>query len=256
MSFDISHVLNEWPYQPGDIQVRRFKGKDGCEKIQLRVDVGLLQMNGQGRPDGKRPFGHESLLEHHQARLERHRKANGGEEAGFKLTAEDCAKLQQEAIQYYHRYICLFQLKDFAGVIRDTERNLEVFRFVKKHADSDELAWMLQQFTPQLLMMQVRAQGALALEDKNYVDALDLIKAGLEEIREFYRQQARQDLVEHGSEISFLENWLQEIQAKRPLSEKEKLELALNEAVGREDYEKAAEVRDALRNLKQSSSSS
>jgi len=256
MSFDISHVLNEWPYQPGDIQVRRFKGKDGCEKIQLRVDVGLLQMNGQGRPDGKRPFGHESLLEHHQARLERHRKAHGGEEAGFKLTAEDCAKLQQEAIQYYHRYICLFQLKDFAGVIRDTERNLEVFRFVKKHADSDELAWMLQQFTPQLLMMQVRAQGALALEDKNYVEALDLIKTGLEEIREFYRQQARQDLVEHGSEISFLENWLQEIQAKRPLSEEEKLELALNEAVGREDYEKAAEVRDALRNLKQSSSSS
>jgi hypothetical protein len=71
MSFDISHVLNEWPYQPGEIQVRRFKGKDGCEKIQLRVDVGLLQMNGQGRPDGKRPFGRESLLEHHHARLER-----------------------------------------------------------------------------------------------------------------------------------------------------------------------------------------
>jgi MoaA/NifB/PqqE/SkfB family radical SAM enzyme len=42
----------------------------------------------------------------------------------------------------------------------------------------------------------------------------------------------------------------------KPLSEKEKLELALNEAVGREDYEKAAEVRDALRNLKQSSSNS
>jgi tetratricopeptide (TPR) repeat protein len=256
MSFDISHVLNEWPYQPGEIQVRRFKGKDGCEKIQLRVDVGLLQMNGQGRPDGKRPFGHESLLEHHKARLERHLKANRGDESGFKLTAEDCARLQQEAIQYYHRFICLFQLKDFAGVIRDTDRNLAAFSFSKKYAESDELAWMLQQFIPQLLMMQIRAKGAIALEEKQYGEALDLIRAALEEIREFYRQQSRQDLVENGSEINFLENWLQEIQAKRPLSEKEKLELALNEAVGREDYEKAAEVRDALRNLKQSSSNS
>src|SRR5438132_183208 len=246
MNLDISHLLEQWEYQPGEVAVRRFTAKDGSEKIQLRVDLGLLQMNATGRPDGQRPFGHESLLQHHQARLEKFRRTHGASDEDFALTAEDCAKLQQEAIQYYHRYICLFQLKDFAGVIRDTERNLEVFRFVKKHADSDELAWMLQQFTPQLLMMQVRAQGALALEDKNYVEALDLIKTGLEEIREFYRQQARQDLVEHGSEISFLENWLQEIQAKRPLSEKEKLELALNEAVGREDYEKAAEVRDAL----------
>ena len=128
--------------------------------------------------------------------------------------------------------------------------------FDQERCASDELAWMLQQFIPQLLMMQIRAKGAIALEDKQYGEALDLIRAALEEIREFYRQQSRQDLVENGSEINFLENWLQEIQAKRPLSEKEKLELALNEAVGREDYEKAAEVRDALRNLKQSSSNS
>jgi len=42
--------------------VRTLKGKDGMPKIQLRVDLGLLQMNAEGRPDGKKPFGHESLL--------------------------------------------------------------------------------------------------------------------------------------------------------------------------------------------------
>lgn len=253
MNFDISQVLNQWPYEPGDVQVRRFRAKDGLEKIQLRVDLGILQMNAEGRPDGKKPFGHESLLEHHLARRQRHLEANPGNPEGFTLTAEDCGKLQQEAIQYYHRYICLFQLNDFAGVLRDTRRNLAVFDFVAEHAQSEELAWSLQQFKPQLLMMQTRAHGAIALEDQRHNDAVELIQSGLESIREFYREHSRIDLLEQSGEIFMLENWLNEIQQQRPLTEREKLERALNEAVGREDYEKAAAMRDALRNLKESS---
>jgi protein-arginine kinase activator protein McsA len=44
---------------------------------------------------------------------------------------------------------------------------------------------------------------------------------------------------------------LGEIRANRPLSPREKLEQALSEAVQREDYEKAAKMRDALKNLKE-----
>jgi protein-arginine kinase activator protein McsA len=47
-----------------------------------------------------------------------------------------------------------------------------------------------------------------------------------------------------------LKTWLEEISAQRPLSKRERLERALNDAVTNEDYEKAAQVRDALRNLK------
>jgi protein-arginine kinase activator protein McsA len=47
-----------------------------------------------------------------------------------------------------------------------------------------------------------------------------------------------------------LENWREEISAKRPLSRREKLERALHEAINSEDYERAAKVRDELRNLK------
>src|ERR1700686_4799132 len=113
MSFDISALLDEWDYQPGQVVVRKFRGKDGLEKIQLRVDLGLLQMNAEGRPDGKRPFGRDSLLEHYAAQLEKYLATHGGDDTDFRLSAEDCAKLQQEAIQYHHRYICLFQLEDF-----------------------------------------------------------------------------------------------------------------------------------------------
>ncbi|MGD1083194.1 MAG: UvrB/UvrC motif-containing protein [Verrucomicrobiota bacterium] len=255
MSFDISPLLDQWDYQPGQVVVRKFRGNDGEEKIQLRVDLGMLQMNAQGRPDGKHPYGRESLLEYYQAQLERFQQERRGDEKAFRLTPEDCARLQQEAIQYHHRYICLFQLEDYDGVLRDTDRNLKVFDFVQRHAGSEEIAWALQQFRPQLLMMRIRARGAVALKANRYDQVLQLVESGLEEIRQFYREHERLDLMEQSGEILSLESWLQEIQKemqiKRPLSPRERLENALTEAVRNEDYEKAAEVRDALKNLKQ-----
>src|SRR3989440_13050280 len=168
MDFDISNHLEQWEYEPGQVVVRRFKARDGKEKLQLRVDLGLLQMNTEGRPDGKRPMGHTSLFEYYQAKLHKHLAANDGESEGFKLKPEDCAKLQLEALQYHHRYICLLQLEDHAGVIRDAERNLAVFDFVEKHSESEELAWALRQFQPQLLMILTRARGSQAIKADDY----------------------------------------------------------------------------------------
>ncbi len=250
MDYDISHLLDHWEYQPGQVVVRRFKGKDGRERIQLRVDLGLLQMYADGRPDGRRPFGHPSLFEYYQARLYKHLEAHHGSDEGFKLKPEDCAKLQLEAVQYHHRYICLLQLEDYAGVVRDAERNLAVFDFVAEHAQSEELAWSLQQFQPQLLMILTRARAAQALQAEDYTLAIQLVEEGLEKIRGFYAENGRPDAAEQTGEVQSLENWLQEIRAKRPLSRRESLERALIEAVKREDYERAAKMRDALRNLK------
>ena len=249
MSFDISALLDEWDYQPGQVVVRKFRGKDGVDKIQLRVDLGLLQMNAQGRPDSKRPFGHESLMEHFEEQLARWRREHAGDDKSFCLTAEDCAKLQQEAIQYHHRYICLFQLEEFDAVIRDADRNLKVFDFVQRFAASEELVWSLQQFRPQLLMMRIRARGAMALKNNRYDEVVRIVEEGLEEIRQFYREHERQDLLEASGEIQSLELWLQEIQSRRPLTPREKLESALNDAVRAEIYEEAARVRDALRKM-------
>jgi hypothetical protein len=249
MDFDISRLLERWEYQPGQVIVRRFKGKDGQEKIQLRVDLGLLQMNAEGRPDGKRPFGHASLFEHFQARLYQHVAAHSGSDDKFKLKPEDCAKLQLEAIQYHHRYICLLQLEDYPAVIRDAERNLAVFEFVGKHAESEDLAWSLQQFQPQLLMILTRARGAQALLTDDYESAIAAIEEGLDKIRAFFGSSNRAEGSEQSPEIHSLENWIEEIRAKKPLSAREKLEQDLRDAVKSEDYEKAAQVRDALRDL-------
>ena len=250
MDIDKTHLLDQRDYEPGQVVVRRFKAKDGREKIQLRVDLGLLQMNAEGRPDGKRPSGHPSLFEHYRARLHRHVAAHDGSDSGFKLKPEDCARLQLEALQYHHRYICLLQLEDYTGVIRDAERNLAVFDFVSQHAESEELAWSLQQFRPQLLMVLTRARAAQALHVNDHALAIQQIDEGLEKIRAFCHEHARGEAAETGGEMQSLENWREEISAKRPLSRREKLERALREAINSEDYERAAKVRDELRNLK------
>ena len=252
MAFDISHLLEHWEYRPGQVVVRKFKGRDGTEKIQLRVDLGLLQMNLAGRPDGKRPLGYESIYHFYRAKLQRRLEDRDGGE-GFRLSAEDCAKLQLEALQYHHRYICLLQLADYDGVVRDAEHNLEVFGFVKKYAESDDLAWSLQQFQPQLLMILTRARALQAIDTLDYPTAIEIVKQGVEQIREFYRDHGRSELLEQNGEVTSLERWLGEISANRPISPRERLEQALSEAVQREDYEKAAQMRDALRNLKSNS---
>lgn len=250
MHLDISHLLDQWDYAPGQVTVRKFVGKDGQEKIQLRIDLGILQMNAQGRPDGKRPFGHASLFDFYLAKLDQHRMTHGPGEERFLLKPEDITRLQMEAFQYHHRYVCLLQLEDLPGVLRDTDRNLKVFQFVSEHCESPELAWAILQFTPQVLMIHTRAVASQYLETEEYGAALKEIAEGIERLREFYENHQRQELIPQSPEISALEHWMAEVEQKRPLSRREQLERDLHDAVRREDYEKAAQVRDALKNLK------
>ncbi len=263
MSFDISHLLESWDYQPGQLAVRKFTGKDGSEKIQMRLDLGILQMNADGRPDGKMPMGATSWYDFHVDRLEKYMAENDGDDEGFELKSNDISRMQQEGIQYHHRYICFYQLSEYDKVIRDAERNLKVFDFVDDYAESDELSWSLQQFRPQLIMMLTRAEGSMAIEAEDYAQAIDVIKDGIEALRSFYTDFERQDLMESSGEISSLEQWLEEVETNsheesesKPapqataLSEIEKLEMDLKEAILREDYERAAEVRDLIKKLK------
>ena len=106
MSQDIRPILAGWDFEPELIQVRIISGDDGTEKLQMRMDLGLLQMEIDGRPDGEKPEGYESLLELFEARS-REALARGER---FVLKPEDCSRLMREGLQYYHRYVSAFQI--------------------------------------------------------------------------------------------------------------------------------------------------
>ncbi len=70
MSLDLARILEDWPYEPGQINVRIISGDDGEPRIQVRLDLGVLQMNIEGRPDGVEPHGYPSYLEYYEQRID------------------------------------------------------------------------------------------------------------------------------------------------------------------------------------------
>src|SRR5439155_17498199 len=99
---DLSAMLNAWPYKPGQINARFVQGDDGEPRIQVRIDLGILQMYATGRPDGERPEGHDSLLEYFESRAD---EATAAGEEPARLSLDECRALRDELIQYYHRYV-------------------------------------------------------------------------------------------------------------------------------------------------------
>ncbi len=250
MSLDLNTLLMDWEHESGAIKVRKIAGLDGREKIQLRIDLGLLQMEMSGRPDGRRPHSCESLLQYHQRRAAR-AEARGDT---YELTSEQCNELQQEGIQYYHRYLSLFQINEFPAVIRDTQRNLDLFEFVAAHTERDEVVWSFQQFRPYVLMMNTRAKASMLLGDGKFAQAMAEIERGRDLILEFFQQSNFPEMAQKSSEIAFLEEWLEEVGSKRPLSKLEVMQREMENAISSELYERAAELRDAIKLLQTSDS--
>jgi len=242
LSKDIHPILDGWDYDSDELQVRIVEGVDGSDKIQMRVDLGLIQMEPEGRPDGVRPFGFESLLDYHKGRAA---KAKGD----YALDAEACAALMREGVQYYHRYLAAFHLQRYDLVARDTMRNLELFAFVRERAARQRDRVQFDQYRPYVTMMRARALGLAALARDDHRAAIEAIDEGIEAIRAFLRDYEQADNEAECMELAFLLRWRKEVDRDRPVGPLERLEQQLERAVALEDYEEAARVRDQLRRL-------
>ncbi len=245
---DISRVLEQWHYEPDRITVRKITGEDGRKKVQMRLDLGLLQMEDTGRPDGKRPYGFESLLEYHENRCKLHISERGSD-ATFKLGADECNQLRNEALQYYYRYLSLFHLEDYEGVERDTDRNLRLFNLIGKYAETEEDRLSLERYRPYVLMMNARAKTNLALQRNRPIESLHFVEDAIENIREFLRKNDREEYFEQSGEVLYLQELAAEIRQVLPHDPREELRRRMKKAVEQEDYELAARLRDEIRDL-------
>jgi len=245
LSLDISGVLADWDFHPDDLQVRLITGDDGRDKIQMRVDLGVLQMECEGRPDGRRPFGCESLLEHQEAL--RQEALEAGED--FTIGPADCAALMREGLQYYHRYLSAFHLQLYDMVARDTERNLRLFAFVSRHAARNRDKIEFDQYRPYVAMMNARALALKELGRSDLRAALECIDEGVRRIREFLDEYNQADREADCAELNFLLRWRADVDRDRPKGPLVRLEDELREAVARESYEEAARIRDEIRRL-------
>jgi hypothetical protein len=247
---DITNLLKKWDYIPDDVTVRIIQGDDKKPKVQMRLDLGLLQMEFFGRPDGKTPHNCESLLDYYQDLLERHITATGSDE-GFTLDACVCTELRSEALQYYYRYLSLFHLKEYQAVERDTARNLRAFKFIRKYAEDEDDRFSLEQYRPYVIMMNTRARAYLLLDEGKIEDAQEVVETGIRKIRCFFKEFGRPRLADKCSETLVLKKFIEEIRHEYKNNPVDRLRSKMQEAVSREDYESAAQFRDEIRKLTQ-----
>lgn len=271
MTLDLTKLLKEWPYEPGQVNVRLIEGDDARPKIQMRLDLGVIQMEMSGRPDGEQPHGFESLLEYYeqmieeivQEQIQEAADDEDGEAYAYKddeeaaepdpsrmfLTPEDCRLLREEAVQYYHRYVALLVLGEYDGVIRDTSRNLRVLELCRQFSQADEDRMILEQFRPYITMMQTRAYAGVMVEAKESKAALAVLDDGIDLIREVYERWGQVENFDETPEVQLLNGMRDELMLKLPASQKNELRERLRVAVEQENYELAAILRDELRML-------
>ena len=242
---DLAPILGNWAYEAGTINVRRITGIDGMPKVQMRLELGVLQMEITGRPDGRRPHGFESLLEYHNHRLTEHKQKLGDEE-GFALSPEDCSQLREEAAMYYQRYLSLFVLGDFPAVVRDTSRNLRVLDLCGSFAVQEQDKMLLEQYRPYIIMMRTRAAASILFKDDKLEPALDIVREGLSQIRAFFDKFDHAEAFARCEEAKALKRFAREIKRKMPVGAAERLERKLKRAIAAEQYEIAAQLRDEI----------
>ncbi len=244
MNCDITGILRNWDYDPTNVRARWIKGRDGTMKVQLRLDLGLFQMEVEGRPDGVRPRGYASLLDYYRAQTQTAPQSK----KSLSLNSDACAELQQEAVQYYYRYLSFHALRHFDGVIRDTDHNLAILELASRHAENDDLSWQFLQFYPYVRMMNARAKAEKAMADKKHEEAAGILQKALDDIQAFFTEYG--EVEKDRPEVDLLIDMMSQIKDQRPVTSADKLQEQLDQAIATENYEKAAVLRDKLNSLR------
>jgi hypothetical protein len=234
---NLDRMLRDWAYEPGRPVVRRAVGDDGRELLQMRVDLGMLQLEVHGRPDGQRPHGFPTYYDYLVS-------AAFQEGQDFSLDDERQQEVDREFYQFYHRRICWLTLNEYSRAAADAEHSLRLMDFSSANASDREWALMHEQYRPFVMFHQVQASALTKLQLDEPAAAVKEIDAGLDSLAALFAQHGAE---EHFDEDVFVVK-LREMQAsiKSHFHLGPTLAEQLAEAVALEQYELAAKLRDRL----------
>ncbi|MCC7085311.1 MAG: UvrB/UvrC motif-containing protein [Pirellulales bacterium] len=234
---DIDNLLANWPYQPGDVMARVVKASDGREVLQMRIDLGVMQLEVDGRPDGARPQGAETYFDYLLSLV-----IHKGDD--FVLTVEQCAEADREFVQFYHRRICWLTLRRFRKAVKDADHTLGFMDFAKQHSPDEEWTLSHEQYRPFVLFHRIQAAALAVLEDQGPEAAIGEINRGLDRFRSLFEEYdagERFDDDELVKRLVELQDSLRNhYKVGRTLDEQ------LADAVAAEQYELAAKLRDKI----------
>ncbi len=239
MSQSIRKLLDEWKYDSGK-NIRIINDSRGNPVMQVREMMGISEFVLEGRPDGNHYRGFNTVLEEVQNRIE-------ASEKSFKLSDKDLEVLDKEARMFYYRYLLCFQISDFGRVVRDTEHNLKICEITEIYGEGN-LRTNILQYRPFIIKMNAISRAMISLQKNVKELAKDILEAALVTLKSLPEINSSIFIMEKNRSINYLETALKQLgYCKSDSIECMKKELMT--AVESEDYEKAAELRDRIKQL-------
>lgn len=231
-------ILRRWEFQPGDIQARIVHGGDGRDVLQTRIELGVLQMETTGRPDGERPGDHSTYLDFLVSE-EFHRGDS------FVLTEEERVEVDREFLQFYQRRICWLTLRAYQQAVVDADHTLALMDMAKRHSPGEEWTMAHEQYRPFVLFHRSQAAALAALETRSPEDAINAIDAGLQRMRDFFEEHELLERFDDDEMVKRLRD--QRESMRREFNVGKTLNEQLAEAIAAEKFELAAQLRDEIR---------
>ena len=229
-------LIREWEFDPLTLSVRLVKGDDGRDVIQMRVDLGVLQMETQGRPDGTKPNGLKTFLD---VLLEAEKA-----DSDFEMDEDQCFEADREFVQFYHRRISWLRLQQYHRAVEDADHTLSMMDVCRDHSPDEEWTISHEQYRPFVLFHRTQAAALAALEGDGAEKAIIEINDGLGSIREVFADNDAEDQFDEDEMVERLMQLRDSL--KEEYSVGASLQERLAEAVATEQYELAARLRDEL----------
>ena len=235
----IDDILRDWDFEPDEMNVRLVKGIDRRDVLQMRIDMGVLQLEISGRPDGETPESFETYYDLLVAE-----SLHSSEK--FVMSEDQCREADREFVQFYHRRICWLALRHYEDAVRDATHTLSLMDFCRRHSPDEEWTLTHEQYRPFVLFHRTQADALAALEDEE--DGAELairaINQGLERLQGFFDEYELEERFEDDEFVSRLIELRESVRERFAVGRT--LHEQLDEAVANEQYELAAELRDKL----------
>ena len=234
----IDELLKHWPFDPFAINVRLLELRQR-HVLQMRVDMGVLQLETEGRPDGMTPHGSSTYFDF--------LKAKAIDDADFVLDDQNCLEIDREFVQFYHRRVCWLQLKKFTSAVADADHTLGMMDFCIDHSEDEEWIRNHEQYRPFVIYHRTQAAALAWLEGDVEIDtdrAIAEVNKGLDRLRLLFEEYEAEEQFEEDELVVRLIEFREGVRESYGigLTTQEELEKAIED----EDYEKAAELRDKL----------
>jgi hypothetical protein len=243
---DIDDILKQWPFDPQNVNVRLLELRQR-QVLQMRVDMGILQMETDGRPDGHLFHGATTYYDFLV------RKA--AEKREFKLNEEQCFEIDREFVQFYHRRVCWLQLRQFRNAVRDAEHTLKLMDFCKQYSPDEQWTISHEQYRPFVLYHRTQAAALSFLNNEETEGdgdtsaeqvelAIEEVNQGLEQLKALFVHYEAEEQYEDDELVQRLTEFREEMRNKYSIG------LTLKEqfvqAIANEDYELAASLKEQV----------